>query len=379
MKFWIKYTLSGLAIALFYLLFFSESEQSLALRQWLAQRFVYSVQEPVKEPAPIALPTVSYADAIAKTAPSVVSIQTVGQGQLVRNPYPKNIDDQFIVNVGINVGSGVIINDRGYVVTNYHVVRNAKSISVQLSDGRKKIATLVGSNKDLDLAVLHIDLPSLPTALINTSRKIQTGDVVFAIGNPYGEFDQTVTMGIVGATRAFIKEGIEYLLQVDAAIHPGNSGGALINAYGELIGITNMQLTPKTGGGAQTGISFILPYSEIEKKISAIINSENAWLGMTASTISPNEFSRYAPEFIEPGMGFKISGIAPEGPAALAGLQENDFVSHINNRPVKSFEAMYDFISDAKPGDKIALTIYRNRQEKHEVLLTVEKKKVAAE
>ncbi|WP_144391459.1 S1C family serine protease [Pleionea sediminis] len=375
MVFWIKYISAGLLAAFFYLLIISDSQASIDLRKWLANRLVHSVEEqqkPIVNHRPFADQS-TYADAIAASAPSVVSIQTVGKGKLSKNPNPTSIEDKYLVNVGLNVGSGVIIDSRGYVVTNYHVVHDAESIKVQLSDGRQKIATLIGSDRDTDIALLHVDLDNLPTPKINNERKVNTGDVVFAIGTPYGYFDQTVTMGIISATRLTTADFPIY--QIDAAIHPGNSGGALINAYGEVIGITSQQLAARGQGAAQTGISFSIPFPVVQEIASDLLDDgkvSRKWLGFSATQLSQRGHDLYAPNEIEYGQGFAVTSIDKNGPADKAGLQFGDYVSHINDQPITSIEQVYRVVSQSKLNDQLTLRVYRDKS-RMKVIITVAK------
>ena len=364
MKFWIKYIALGLSLALLYLLLWSNSQASVDLRQWLAGRLLLqspamTVQsEPVKTETPA-----SFADAISRSAPAVVSIQTVSKGTLSKNPNPTSVEDRYLVNVGVNIGSGVIIDSRGYVVTNYHVIHEAESIKVQLSDGRQKIATVIGSDPMTDLSLLHIDLENLPTALSNSEREVRAGDVVFAIGNPYGQFDQTVTMGIISATRSTRSDLPIY--QIDAAIHPGNSGGALVNAHGELIGITTQQLAAKNQGAAQTGISFTIPFPVVQDIVKDLMDDgkvSRGWLGFSANPVNQRGHKLLAPDHIQHGQGFAITEVNPEGPADQAGLQYGDFVTHINGELISSFKQVYNITSESKPGDTVEFKFYREKQ-----------------
>ncbi|MEE4244923.1 MAG: trypsin-like peptidase domain-containing protein [Kangiellaceae bacterium] len=370
MKFWIKYIVLGLAIALAYLLLWSDSAASIMLRQSIAQRFVDVLPaRPTKDTTELS--PASFADAIKRTAPAVVSIQTIGQSTVQRNPRATNRNDQYYVDVGINVGSGVIIDPRGYVVTNYHVVHGAKSIKVQLSDGREKIATIVGVDSLTDIALLHIDLEQLPLPIINYEREINTGDIVFAIGNPYGRFDQTVTMGIVSATRKVANKNIPELLQTDVAVHVGNSGGALINAHGELIGINNMQLAARQLGGAQTGISFTIPYYEINNIIQELLENQGRpapYFGFSVDLLSQQEHQNKAPTNLPYGVGVSISEVSKDGPADQAGLQLNDFVTHFNGEIINSIRQIASEIRRLNPGDSITLQVYRDNRA---VLITI--------
>jgi serine protease DegS len=363
LKFWIKYIALGLVLALGHLLLISDSAASLELRRWLVDRLVLSVVPELKEQTSEPAVTTSYADAIEKSAPAVVSIKTVSKGTAYKNPNPTSLEDRYLINVGLNVGSGVIIDARGYVITSYHVVRDAESIIVQLSDGRQKIATVIGYDLITDLALLFIDLDNLPTPRINAKRESRVGDLVFAIGNPYGQFQQTVTMGIISATRSFVS-GVPYF-QMDAAIHPGNSGGALINAHGEIIGITASQLAAPQDQAAQTGISFAIPFSVAQDIADDLLDDgkiQRGWLGFSASPLNERGYQIYAPEGIKFGEGFGITSLDENGPAQLAGLQVHDFVTHINGELITDFRQVYRIIGAARPKDVLTFKVYRNKK-----------------
>ncbi|NVJ49290.1 MAG: trypsin-like peptidase domain-containing protein [Gammaproteobacteria bacterium] len=359
-------------MALLYLLLWSEAPVSIELRQWLAQRLVYSVQPPVTPPTHQQVLKASFADEIEQSAAAVVSIQTViNKGTLSKNPNPTSLDDQYLVDVGLNVGSGVIIDERGYVVTNYHVIHNADSIKVQLSDGRQKIASVIGSDPNTDLALLFIDLDNLPTARVNEQREVRTGDIVFAVGNPYGQFDQTVTMGIVSATRSVRTDFTIY--QIDAAIHPGNSGGALINAYGELIGITAQQLATSNESAAQTGIGFSIPYPVVRNIVDDLMDDgkiSRAWVGFRGGILNQRGHQAFAPPESKFGEGIAVTHVEPNGPAAKAGLERGDFITHVNDVLITSANQAYEIISKASPGEQLSFTLYR-RKERIDVTLEV--------
>ncbi len=370
MKFWIKYIFSGLVLAFAYLLLLSDSAASFQIRQWLAERLVFSVQPESSPPLQGNL-LPSYADTIAHSAPAVVSIQVITKGQVVRNPNPTSYEDMYLVNVATNVGSGVIVDPNGYLVTNYHVIKNAESIKVQLSDGRQKIASVVGIDPFTDLALLHIGLENLPVPLVNLERESRPGDVVFAVGNPYGRLEQTITMGIISATRSS-EIGLP-LMQIDAAIHPGNSGGALINAYGELVGITQIQLASRSSSAAQTGISFTIPYPIVQKIVADLMDDgkvSRGWLGFSANMATPQMQAQLAPDTLASGVGFIITELNENGPADLAGLKMYDFVAQVDGEDARSLRLVSDKLIQSKPGDKMKFTLYRNKQ-KMELELTV--------
>ncbi len=220
----------------------------------------------------------SLAPLVRKTAPAVVNIAVLQPSPAEQNPL---LQDPFFrrylgvpdaaLQPAMAAGSGVIVDgERGFVITNFHVVRNAQAIEVALKDGRKLRATLLGAAPGLDLAVLKVDAKNLPTLPLGASGKLQVGDYVVAIGNPFG-LGQTVTSGIVSATDRPLGQGdTRRFIQTDAPINPGNSGGALINLHGELIGINSALFSPSQSesGAGNVGIGFAIP-SDVVKQVLA--------------------------------------------------------------------------------------------------------------
>ncbi|MBF0219532.1 MAG: trypsin-like peptidase domain-containing protein, partial [Gammaproteobacteria bacterium] len=241
---------------------------------------------------------VTYADAVAVAAPAVVNVYT--RKTIVQRPnalFNDPLLNQFFNNYfnlrtekreENSLGSGVIFDAKGYILTNNHVIDGADEIEVALRDGRNAKALLVGSDPEADLALLRIDLPNLPTITLTNSEQLRVGDVVLAIGNPFG-VGQTVTMGIVSATGRS-KLGIntfENFIQTDAAINPGNSGGALVNALGELVGI-NTAIFSKSGGSQ--GIGFAIPANLARNSATQLIERgyvARGWLGVEIQEITP--------------------------------------------------------------------------------------------
>ena len=365
MGYWVKYIMVGLLMALLYLLLVSDSDASYQMRLWLFERLAVKTQSPT----PSSVASASYAEAISRSAPSVVSIRAVRQGGRTLNPNPTSPNDRFLENLVLSTGSGVILDSRGYVVTNYHVINGADSIIVRLSDGRQKTASTIGFDIVSDIAVLFIDLDNLPTPLINLERENRTGDIVFAIGNPYGKLDQTVTMGIISAIRSNIITG-DLILQIDASVHPGNSGGALINAHGELIGFTSQQATTRdqsqttqNGFGAQSGINFGIPYKRAEKIINELITKgklARGWGGITVGPLTIEEHRNLAPENIPYGVGLRVTEVDDGGPAEVSGLLAGDFIAQINGNDINFFREIHEIISESKPGDTLTFLVYRN-------------------
>jgi serine protease DegS len=304
----------------------------------------------------------SYGDAVERAAPAVVNVYTTKT--ITRERHPLLDDPLFRYFFGDQVdaprkqtqtslGSGVIISPQGYVLTNNHVITSADEIQVLLQDGRSARAEIVGVDKDTDLAVLRIQLDDLPSAAIGSTENLRVGDIVLAIGNPYG-VGQTVTLGIVSATgRTHL--GInryEDFLQTDAAINPGNSGGALINAYGELIGI-NTAIYSRSGGSQ--GIGFAIPThlaANVMKQIIERGHVERGWLGIEAQDLTPELAESFHLKDIH---GMLIAGVLRGGPADKAGIQPGDVVERLDGREVESAHTAMSRIAQAGPGVDIRL------------------------
>lgn len=301
----------------------------------------------------------SYAGAVELAAPAVVNIHTT---KTVRRPGGLPFDDpffrRFFENMPrerqqTNLGSGVIVNEQGYILTNNHVIDGADEILAALADGRIASASVVGRDPESDLAVLKIPGNGLPTIVLGDSEALRVGDVVLAIGNPFG-VGQTVTQGIVSATGRH-QLGIstfENFIQTDAAINPGNSGGALVNAGGELVGI-NTAIFSRTGGSQ--GIGFAIPTSIAKIVMTQIIEHGEAirgWLGVEIQTLTPELAESFG---IPGGSGLVIAGVIPGGPAARARLQPGDIVTEIDGREIEDARAALNLIAQTPPGTRITL------------------------
>lgn len=308
---------------------------------------------------------VSYARAVNSASPAVVNIYTRKQDPLSNHPlsnhplfrrYQKERSQP-------SLGSGVIVDTNGYILTNYHVTAGAEEIAVVLADGREAQATPVGSDSNFDLAVLKIDLPNLTAIEVGDPEKAQVGDVVLAIGNPFG-VGQSVTQGIISATGRDIsntREGSypQSFLQTDAAINPGNSGGALVDAYGKLLGINT---TVVEGRDYTGGISFAIPANIALKVMRDIIEYGRVvpgWLGIEARTVNPN----LARAFHLPSTnGVIVTAIYNNGPAHLAGLQPGDVITHINGDPINDGEHGIAAMATLRPGETVTITYIRESQ-----------------
>jgi serine protease DegS len=301
---------------------------------------------------------VSYSRAVATATPAVVNVLTTSTSgtlpePLLKDPFFKRYfadAEPPTTRVAPRRGSGVIMGAEGYVVTNHHLIRGADDIRIALQDGRETRATVFGADPDTDLAVLKIELGALPTIAINKARRPRVGDVVLAIGNPFG-VGQTVTMGIVSATgRSRIGlNTFEDFIQTDAAIKPGNSGGALINPYGELIGI-NTAIYSDTGGSQ--GIGFAIPAALAHSVMEEIIDHGyvvRGWLGIEVQ------------DFSEPGRpAVTVINVLPETPAAAADLRAGDVLTRVGDTPVADPQSALNAIARIKPGSRVELGILRD-------------------
>lgn len=310
----------------------------------------------------------SYADAVALASPSVVSIYTT---KIIASPF-KGLRDvpslrPFIIeqynkklNEPTDLGSGVIANAEGYILTNYHVVEAADSIEVALYDGRKFKAKFIGADPDTDLAVIKIDVPDLVPITYENSQSLNVGDVVLAIGNPFG-VGQTTTMGIVSAIG---RSGLgintyENFIQTDASINPGNSGGALINVNGKLVGI-NTAIYADDDYGGSLGIGFATPADTALKILNQIITDgrvTRGWLGIEAQLVT-SEVAKTLK--LSDTTGVVIVSIAKNSPAEKAHLKNGDVITEFNGEKVISVDHLMIDIAAQKPGTTIKLKIYRN-------------------
>ncbi len=312
---------------------------------------------------------VSYAAAVAKAAPAVVNISTQKRINLPRNPlFDDPLFRHFFNSADIPkqqkmssaLGSGVIINQEGYLLTNYHVIQDAEEIFVSLYDGRNLKAKVVGIDAETDLAVLKIPADNINTITLGEPQQALIGDVVLAIGNPFN-IGQTVTQGIISATG---RHGLglnvyENFIQTDAAINPGNSGGALIDTDGNLLGI-NTAILNRTKDGSSIGIGFAIPADVAVNIMDDIITNGEAirgWLGIEARTLNPDIIRSYNLKNVN---GVLITSAYPDGPADKAGLLPGDILTHINDKPVGNGREGMNLIAQVRPNDKVQITALRN-------------------
>jgi serine protease Do len=300
---------------------------------------------------------------VANVIPSVVSVKT-SKKIAVRRQYGldpfefffrtprqfRNPNEEAMVQNSL--GSGVIVTNEGHIITNSHVVDQVDEIEVQLSDGRTKKARLVGSDSQVDLAVLKIDEPGVKPLKLGDSDAVQAGDLVLAIGNPFG-FEETVTEGIISSKgRPNRVDGFGDYLQTDAAINPGNSGGPLINLTGEVIGINTAIISP-TGGSL--GLGFAIPSNTVKVALESLLKKGRiirGYLGIQAQ-VNPQNL---APN----GDGVVVGDVLPGSPAADAHLQKGDIIRKFNGRDVKNFPELRSLVAQAELNKKIDLEVVRD-------------------
>ena len=303
---------------------------------------------------------VSYANAVQKVSPAVVSIQTRRHVPASASSLESFVNRQPQMQIRRNQGSGVIADDQGHILTNYHVIANANEILVTLNDGHQGLGKLVGADPDTDLAVISIDHKGHTGINFADNRKIEVGDVVLAIGNPFG-IGQTVTQGIISATGRD-RVGLntyENFIQTDAAINPGNSGGALINALGEVIGINSAIFSQS---GNYQGISFAIPIDMALTVMKQIVEHGGVirgWLGVEGVDLNPQILQRIGLPNIQ---GVLITDVFKNGPADNAGLTVGDIITKINDTKIRDTRDVLDMVAQGRPGDQIEISGIRQRQ-----------------
>lgn len=319
----------------------------------------------------------SFADMIEKASPAVVKISSTRvikaseqEGNGGGNPF---MSDPFFQRFfgGPNarprdqrergLGSGVIISNDGYILTNNHVIDKASSLKVELADGRILTGKMIGTDPQTDIGVVKISASNLPTLSYANSDAARVGDLCFAIGNPFGQ-DHTVTMGIVSAKGRKL-EGRAYIqnfIQTDAAINPGNSGGALINAKGELIGINTAILSGGSsfgGEGGNIGIGFAVPSNMAKQVADQLMKNGKVSRGYMGATLGPIPADAAPLLGLKDAKGAYIAGVAPNGPAAKAGLRQGDIVTAIDGQKVNSYDELTTDVISRTPGSTVTLEV----------------------
>ena len=260
-------------------------------------------------------------------------------------------------------GSGFIFTDDGYIITNYHVIEGANTVTVSTYDGTQYDAKIIGYDESNDVAVLKVEAEGLTPVVIGSSSKLNVGDNVVAIGNPLGELTFSLTAGAVSALNRDVtmsSGSTQELIQTDCAINSGNSGGALFNMYGEVVGITNAKYSGSSGSGASIdNIGFAIPMDDVYNIITSIIEKgyiEKPYIGVSVISVS-DETQKYGlPQ------GAAVQSLTDDGPAKAAGLQVNDIITKVNDTEITSSNDLVKTIGACKPGDRITLTLYRQGQ-----------------
>ncbi|HET8550377.1 MAG TPA: Do family serine endopeptidase [Bryobacteraceae bacterium] len=327
--------------------------------------------------APRSAPAVhSYADVVDRTTPAVVTIRSARR---VRAPqqFPFFDDPLFEQFFGrrvvprqapeqqqLGLGSGVIVRNDGYTLTNHHVVDGAEEITIEMPNRRTYRADLVGSDAPSDLAVLRINASDLPTLHLGNSDDVRVGDLVLAIGNPLG-IGQTVTMGIIsakGRATGLSDGSFEDFLQTDAPINRGNSGGALVNTNGDLIGINSQILSPT---GANIGIGFAIPSNMARNVMDQLVRNKRVrrgGLGVSIGLVTSEIAQKLG---LREPRGIFIAQVVPAGAAAAAGLREGDVIVAFNGEPVTAVNDFRIRVSSTPPGTEVTLTILRGGREQN--------------
>ncbi|MFC3121304.1 S1C family serine protease [Agaribacter flavus] len=322
----LKPILLGCIVAAILLIFFPQFREGEGLNINILSR---------EKPVP---PRLSYYEALAHSAPAVANIysQSIENTGIFRNrSYSR-----------ISLGSAVIMSNEGYLLTCYHVIRNADSTYVQLQDNRRYPAQLIGFDLVTDLAVLKIDAQDLVVMPQMESPELRVGDIVMAVGNPL-DLGQTITSGIVSRTgRKGLANYFDFI-QTDAALNQGNSGGALIDSNGYLVGITNASFQSRNT--KVDGVNFAVPYGLAKRVMDEII---------TSGTVTRGQLGVSGQDLLD-GSGFLVEQIDKNSPAAYAGIQINDILLAVDGKPLVDLEIM-DVIAESKPGTNITLQINRN-------------------
>ena len=304
---------------------------------------------------------------------TVIDISKIDTGKLMTQAevYAANVNSTVGITTSITTnfwgyqttsaasGSGFIFSDDGYILTNFHVVEDSDSITVSMYDGTSYEAELVGYDESNDVAVLKIDADNLAPVVLGNSDNVNVGDSVVAIGNPLGELTFSLTSGSISAKDREITMSTGAtmrLMQTDCAINSGNSGGALFNLYGEVIGITNAKYSSSSSGASIDNIGFAIPINKARSIAESIIEKgyvSKPYIGVSVTTVSAETQSYGLPQ------GAAVKSVAEDSPAATAGLKTNDIITHINGKAITGSSELVSIVNNAAVGDTMTLTVYR--------------------
>ena len=304
---------------------------------------------------------------------SVIDVSKVDTGKLMTaaEVYAANVNSTVGITTSVTTnfwgfqttsaasGSGFILTGDGYVLTNYHVIESSNSISVTLYDGKSYDAVLIGYDESSDIAVLKIDAEGLTPVVLGDSDNLNVGDSVVAIGNPLGELTFSLTSGAVSALNREITLSNSVtmnLIQTDCAINSGNSGGALFNLYGEVIGITNAKYSGSGSGASIDNIGFAIPINHVRGIVESIIENgyvAKPYIGVNVSDVSEETMGYGLPA------GAAVKAVSEDSPAEKAGLQVNDIITAVNGKEISGRTGLSEVVSAASVGDTLTLTVYR--------------------
>ena len=307
----------------------------------------------------------------------IVRIFTLGETWARRRLYAQNVNSTVGIRTSITTnywgyqtqaaaaGSGFILSADGYILTNYHVVEDSNSITVSLYDGTEYDATLVGCDESNDIAVLKIDAEGLTPVVLGDSDNLNVGDQVVAIGNPLGELTFSLTTGVVSALNREVTLSSNVtmnLIQTDCAINSGNSGGALFNLYGEVIGITNAKYSSSSSSSEASidNIGFAIPLNHVKNIVKSIIETGSItkpYIGVTVSSVSSEAQGYGLPT------GAAVRSVEADSPAAKAGLEENDIITEVDGTAINSSTELVNYVGEKTPGDELTFKVYRQGEE----------------
>ncbi|MCX7194022.1 MAG: trypsin-like peptidase domain-containing protein [Proteobacteria bacterium] len=365
-KHWLLFTQTvTIALALLFIVHTLRPE----LLPTAARNTVVTLYESAAPSTDGALPSTGLSVAAKKAMPSVVNIFTSTTIKTPANPFVDDPrfrfffgDQESSPQQSASLGSGVIVSADGFILTNHHVVEAADQIEVALADGRKARAHVIGSDPEMDLAVIKIELPgNLPSVTFGHPETAHVGDMVLAIGNPFG-VGQTVTMGIISALKRdhLGLNTFENFIQTDAAINPGNSGGALVDVNGNLIGINSAIYSPN---GGSLGIGFAIPATIAKKTMEQIIQTGSVtrgWIGAAVQELTPEMIASFKLSDVH---GVLITEVIRNSPAEKAGIKTRDILVSIDNRAIDNWSSMLDTVSNLPPGKTVEIKVLRSGTE----------------